>query len=449
MRPLFSHEAEQSVLGALLLKNDAYDLIPQLEPEHFWGHAHRSIYTHMRQLLAAGKRVDVITVADSLERAGLLDSIGMDYLGDLLEAVPTAAGIAGYAKIVIDRATERALSEVAAQVGELATGSEDLDVRMERAAKLLFDLADRSVERDGVAIGDGLVDFTNALEMRMNAKGGITGVPTGLTDLDKLLCGLQRGDLVIVAGRPSMGKTSLAGQWAVNRALAGGVTLMFSLEMPIVQLTERAVAVAGRIDSHKLRTGELVDDDWERISAAMGRLKEARYIVDDTPQLSPHQMLARARRVKRKHGALDMVVVDYLQLMDARGDNRNEALGTITRALKLMARELEVPVVLLSQLSRKCEERTDKRPLMSDLRESGAIEQDSDVIVFVYRDEIYNPSTAYVNTAELIVAKQRNGPVGKVMVSWLGEFYSFGDLDWRELPKQPEKPQRKREKVFE
>lgn len=449
MRPLYSHEAEQSVLGALLLKNDAFDLIPHVEPEHFWSEAHRQIFTELRRMLAAGKRVDVVTLAAALEQAGLLESIGMEYLGDLLTAVPSSAGIANYAKIVVDRATERALADVAVQVGELATERGDLDERMQKASKLLFDLTDRVVEKDGAPVGDGLIDFANALEQRMESKGGITGVPTGLVDLDRVLCGLQRGDLVIVAGRPSMGKTSLAGQWAVERGLDGHVTMIFSMEMPRAQLIERAVSVTGRIDSQKLRTGELTPDDWDRISAAMGRLKGANFIIDDTPQLSPHQMLARARRIKRKYGRLDLIVVDYLQLMDARGDTRNEALASVTRALKLTARELDVPVVLLSQLSRKCEERTDKRPLMSDLRESGAIEQDADVIVFVYRDEVYNPSTAYVNTAELIVAKQRNGPPGKVMTSWLGEFYSFGNLDWKDMPKPVSKPERKREKVFE
>lgn len=443
MRPLYSYQSEQSVLGALLLQNTAFDNIGDLRDSDFYAPEHRAIFCSVAKIIGSGKRADVVTVTADLERGGALQGIGgVEYIGELLQAVPTAATIKQYAKTVVERRIERDLAIVAEKLTELASGSGEVNERLAEAQKLVFDLAEVSGEEDGVEIRAAAAGFLDTLEQRFNAGTHITGFATDLTDLDEKLCGLQRGDLIIVAGRPSMGKTSVAMQFAIRGALRGEVVQVYSMEMSRAQLVERAVANIGRVNSHTLRTGQLQGEDWERVSLAIGRINEMPMIIDDTPALPVARMLARSRRLRRKHGRLDLIVIDYLQLMDGAGDNRNEQISTITRGLKQMARELNVPVVLLSQLSRKCEERTDKRPLMSDLRDSGSIEQDADVIIFVYRDEVYNKESKDAGICELLIRKQRMGETGDVMTVWMGEYSAIGDSEWKRSAVTP-KPNRR------
>lgn len=426
-RPLYSIEAEQSVIGALLLSNDAFDSIADIITEaDFWADTHRVLYRHVAKLLSDGKQADATTLIASLSAADDIDAAGgIAYLETILLAVPSSRGIVQYAKTIADHRIERSLVAASDRMDELAHEAGPVAERLDTAQRLVFDLAETTTGDDPREVREVLGEFIEGLERRMELGGEISGLSTGLKDVDERLDGLQDGDLIIVGGRPSMGKTALAAQIADDAALDGGSVMVFSMEMAGSQWVQRSISRLGRIDSHKLRSGKLSSEEWERVSGAVGRLHDRKLIIDDRPGLSVERMRARARRVKRKHG-LDLIVVDYLQLMPgAAGDNRNEALAGITRGLKLMARELNVPVVALSQLSRECEKRPNKRPLMSDLRDSGAIEQDADVVVFVYRDEVYNPDTEARGTAELIIGKCRMGAIGTVRTTWLGEFTSF------------------------
>lgn len=435
MRPLHSYEAEQSVLGALLLSNAAIDNVGDLRDEDFYVGAHKRLFSTIRGLISDGRPADAVTLSAELERSGWLEDVGgMAYVGALLEAVPTAATIRQYADIVVDRRIDRDISAAAEKMAALAHGGGPAAERMAEAQKLVFDLAEVSGDEDGVAIGAAAAGFLEILTERHEAGTQITGYASGLSDLDAKLCGFQPGDLIIVAGRPSMGKTTAAMQFALHGAKAGKVVQVYSMEMARHQLVERAVSNLGKINSHTLRTGSLQGEDWEKLTAALSMIHEMPLVIDDSPALSPERMLARSRRLKRKRGRLDLVVVDYLQLMAGAGDNRNEQISSLTRGLKLMARELNCPVILLSQLSRKCEERTDKRPMMSDLRDSGAIEQDADVILMLYRDEVYNPDTRDKGLCEILVRKQRMGETGDIAATWIGEFNALADTEWKRAP---------------
>ena len=434
--PPHSLEAEQSVLGGLLLDNDSADKVGDvLADADFYSEAHRLIYQHVLRLIADGKPADVVTVSESLASTQKLDYIGgLAYLGALVANVPTAANIRHYAQIVRDRSILRQLAATAGDIADAAYNP------LGRSAKEVLDQAEAKVlhiaeqgERGAqqvVTIGTLLAGVVDRIETLYNRDdpSDVTGVPTGFTDLDRMTSGMQPGDLVVVAGRPSMGKTSLALNIGEHVALAAGLpVVVFSMEMGASQLALRLIGSVGRLDQHKLRTGRLAADDWEKLTAALGRLNEAPILIDETPALNAIEVRSRARRLMRTYGKLGLVIVDYLQLMQATasGENRATEISEISRSMKSLAKELKVPVMALSQLNRSLEQRPNKRPVMSDLRESGAIEQDADVILFIYRDEVYNPETQDKGVAEIIIGKQRNGPIGTVRLTFLGEYTRF------------------------
>jgi len=434
--PPHSLEAEQSVLGALLLDNDAADKIGDVvAATDFYSEAHRLIFEHVVRLISAAQPADAVTLAESLSSAGRLEQIGgLAYLGALVSGVPTAANIRHYAQIVRDRSVLRQLASTATEIAESAYQP------MGRNASQLLDEAETKVmhiaeagargRKQYAKVGDLLVGVVERIEELYSREHptDVTGLATGFTDLDKMTAGLQAGDLVIVAGRPSMGKTALAINIGEHVALADKRPVaIFSMEMGANQLALRLIASVGRLDSTNLRTGKLQADDWTRLSNALGRLNDAPILIDETPALTVMELRSRARRIARAHAPLGLVVVDYLQLMQAssQGENRATEISEISRSLKALAKELAVPVIALSQLNRSLEQRPNKRPVMSDLRESGAIEQDADVILFIYRDEVYNEDTPDKGVAEIIVAKQRNGPIGTVRLTFLGEFTRF------------------------
>lgn len=426
-------EAEQSVLGGLLLDNAAFDRIDgQLQADDFYSAAHQSIYRAIVSLLSRGEPADVITVSDAIERAGEAERTGgLAYLGELAANTPSAANVGAYARMVGDAKARRNMIAVGQHIIELARerGS-DAIARADKAAGIVASLSAHRDNKDPVEISDLMQTVLTKIQNRVDAGGAISGLSTGFVDLDKATTGLHPGNLVVLAGRPGMGKTSLAVNVAENVALDGGVALVFSLEMPGDDLAERTIARAGGINTQALREGRLTNDDYERLSAALAKLNGTRLIIDDDPATASVTAIRRkSMRIKRERG-LDLIVIDYLQLM--RGEaiaNRNEEIGGITRGLKLLARELAVPIILLSQLNRGVEDRPDKRPMMSDLRESGAIEQDADVILMAYRDDYHNESSPLKGFAEIIIRKQRMGPTGTVPLVFQGQFSRFCDAD--------------------
>ena len=437
--PPHSLEAEQSVLGGLLLDNEAVDKVADvLADADFYSEAHRLIYAHILGLAAQAKPADVVTVSESLASVQKLDYVGgLAYLGALVQNVPTAANIRHYAHIVRDRSILRQLAATAGDIADSAYNP------LGRSAKEVLDQAEAKVlhiaeqgergTRQFEEIGKLLAGVVERIETLYNRDdpSDVTGVPTGFVDLDRMTSGLQPGDLVIIAGRPSMGKTALALNMGEHVALGAKMPVaVFSMEMGASQLALRMIGSVGRLDQHKLRTGRLAAEDWDRLSAALGRLSEAPIVIDETPALNAIEVRSRSRRLMRTYGKLGLVIVDYLQLMQATtaGENRATEISEISRAMKSLAKELNVPVVALSQLNRSLEQRPNKRPVMSDLRESGAIEQDADVILFIYRDEVYNPDTQDKGVAEIIIGKQRNGPIGKVDLAFLGEYTRFENL---------------------
>ena len=434
--PPHSLEAEQSVLGGLLLDNEAADKVGDvLADADFYSEAHRLIYQHILRLVADGKPADVVTVSESLASSQKLDYVGgLAYLGLLVGNVPTAANIRHYAQIVRDRSILRQLAATAGDIADAAYNP------LGRSAKEVLDQAEAKVlhiaeqgsrgAQQVVTIGALLADVVDRIEVLYNRDdpSDVTGVPTGFSDLDRMTSGMQPGDLVVVAGRPSMGKTSLALNIGEHVALAAGLpVVVFSMEMGASQLALRLIGSVGRLDQHKLRTGRLAAEDWEKLTGALGRLNEAPILIDETPALNAIEVRSRARRLMKTYGKLGLVIVDYLQLMQASttGENRATEISEISRSMKSLAKELKVPVMALSQLNRSLEQRPNKRPVMSDLRESGAIEQDADVILFIYRDEVYNPETQDKGVAEIIIGKQRNGPIGTVRLTFLGEYTRF------------------------
>ncbi len=434
--PPHSLEAEQSILGGLLLDNEAADRVGDVVGEDdFYSDAHRLIFRHVNLLGAEGKAVDVVTLSESLASIEKLDYVGgLAYLGALVQNVPTAANIRHYANIVRERSILRQLAATAGEIADTAYNP------MGRSAKTVLDEAEAKVlhiaeqgargaqnfQRLGTLL-TGVVDRIETLYNR-DDPSDVTGVGTGYTDLDRITSGLQEGDLIIVAGRPSMGKTSLALNIGEHVALTLKLPVaVFSMEMGASQLALRMIGSVGKLDQHKLRTGRLGPDDWERLSSALGRLSEAPMMIDETPALNAIEIRSRARRLAKQYGKLGLVIVDYIQLMQAStsGENRATEISEISRALKSLAKELKVPVMALSQLNRSLEQRPNKRPVMSDLRESGALEQDADVIFFIYRDEVYNPETQEKGVAEIIIGKQRNGPIGTIRLTFLGEHTRF------------------------
>jgi replicative DNA helicase len=434
--PPHSLEAEQSILGGLLLDNEAADRIGDIVAEEdFYSDAHRVIYRHIATLGSEGKPVDVVTLSEALASVQRLDYVGgLAYLGALVANVPTAANIRHYADIVRERSILRQLASTAGEIADSAfnpLGRHAKAVLDEAEAKVLH-IAEQGArgQRTYAVLKDVLVSVVDRIEQLYNRDNpsDVTGVATGYTDLDRMTSGLQPGDLVIVAGRPSMGKTALAVNIGEYVALElKQPVVVFSMEMGASQLAMRLIGSVGKLDQHKLRTGRLGPDDWERLSSALGRLSEAQILIDETPALNAIEVRSRARRLQKQYGQLGLVIVDYIQLMQAQsaGENRATEISEISRSLKSLAKELKVPVVALSQLNRSLEQRPNKRPVMSDLRESGAIEQDADVILFIYRDEVYNEDSPDKGVAEIIVAKQRNGPIGMVRLTFLGEHTRF------------------------
>lgn len=436
--PPHSVEAEQSVLGGLLLENEAlYKIADILTDSDFYRHDHRLIYQHIGKLIEHSKPADIVTVAESLESTAELSGIGgLAYLGALAQNTPTAANIRRYAEIVRERAVMRKLVEVGSGIAESAFSPQGRDAQqlLDEAEAKIFQIAE-----GGKRSSEGFVDIKILLPQvadridqlfQRDNPTDVTGVPTGFTDLDSMTSGFQPGDLVIVAGRPSMGKTAFSLNVAENVALDTGLPVaVFSMEMAATQLAMRMIGSVGRLDQHKMRTGRLEDEDWARLTTALGKLNDAPIFIDEGAALTSFDVRARARRLHRQCGKLGLIVVDYLQLMSApasrQSENRATEISEISRSLKALAKELDVPVVALSQLNRSVEQRPDKRPVMSDLRESGAIEQDADLILFIYRDEVYNAESPEKGTAEIIIAKQRNGPIGRLKLTFLGEHTRF------------------------
>ncbi|MGV0962901.1 replicative DNA helicase [Polynucleobacter sp. es-MAR-4] len=436
--PPHSVEAEQSLLGGLLIDNTAWDRLGGvLTDKDFYRPEHALIYKVIQRLVGDNHPADVITVHEAVKSEQGGDLVGIDYLNSLAQSTPSAANIKGYADIVRDRSILRRLIEVSDNIVNSAFVPEGRSVRtlLDEAESRILQIGEEgSRKADYLEIEPLLKTVVARIDELYNRQGGsdITGIATGFIDLDKQTSGLQKGDLVIVAGRPSMGKTAFALNIAENVALAEGLpVVVFSMEMSGEQLAARLLGSVGRVDQGRMRTGKLQDDEWPRVTDAIARLSNTQILIDETGALSSLELRARARRIARNFGGtLGLVVIDYLQLMSGSGsENRATEISEISRSLKSLAKELQCPVVALSQLNRGLEQRPNKRPIMSDLRESGAIEQDADLIMFIYRDEVYHPDTTQdKGVAEIIIGKQRNGPIGTIRLSWQGPYTKFDNL---------------------
>jgi replicative DNA helicase len=431
--PPHSVEAEQAVLGGLMLDNAAWDRIAdKVDAGDFYRRDHRLIFEAIAELAERSQPFDAVTLSEFADRRGNLEAVGgLAYLGQLANETPSAANLPAYAQIVRERSLLRELIRVGGEIAGSAYGSDGRDVSelVDEAESKVFEIAESGSRRGSgfVPLKKILPKTIDRLDELQSTEGHITGLPTGYDSLDQMTAGLQKGDLVIVAGRPSMGKTSLAMNIAEHAAISARVPVaIFSMEMSAEQLSFRMISSLGRVNQGHLRTGNFSDEDWHRIDSAVRVMSEALIFIDDTPALNPTEVRARARRLAREHG-LGLIVLDYLQLMQVSGTSENRAteISEISRNLKALAKELSVPIIALSQLNRSVEQRTDKRPVMSDLRESGAIEQDADLIAFIYRDEVYNKETLRKGIADIIIAKQRNGPVGDVQLTFLGEYTKF------------------------
>ena len=434
--PPHSLEAEQSVLGGLMLDNERWDNVSErVTGEDFFSRPHRTIFGQMQRLLEQGRPIDLITLSEALETGGELENVGgFAYLAELSKNTPSAANISAYADIVRERAVIRDMISVANEIADAGydpqgRSSEDL---LDLAESRVFQIAENRANKDEGPKGiEAILEETVEKIEKLYAQphDGVTGVSSGYQDLDKKTAGLQPSDLIIVAARPSMGKTTFAMNLCENAAMTEEKpVLIFSLEMPGNQIMMRMLASLSRVDQTRIRTGQLDDEDWARISSTMGILLEKRNMyIDDSSGLTPTEVRSRARRIFREHGGLSLIMIDYLQLMrvPSLSDNRTLEIAEISRSLKALAKELQVPVVALSQLNRSLEQRADKRPVNSDLRESGSIEQDADLIMFIYRDEVYHESSDLKGVAEIIIGKQRNGPIGTVRLTFNGQWSRF------------------------
>jgi replicative DNA helicase len=434
--PPHSLEAEQSVLGGLLLDNETWDRVGErVVAQDFYSRSHRITFETIAALIELGNPVDLITLSEALENEQRLDDAGgFAYLAEMMKNTPSAANITAYADIVRERAVTREMISVANEIAEAGydpQGRPSAEL-LDFAETKIFAIAEQRANKS-----EGPENITSVLEKTVDRieqlcsapNGGVTGVSSGFGDLDKMTAGFQKSDLIIVAARPSMGKTTFAMNIAENAAMTEDKpALIFSLEMPAEQLMMRMLASLGRIDQTKIRTGQLGDEDWARLSSTMGLLiDKGKMFIDDAAGLTPTDVRSRARRIARDHGGISMIMIDYLQLMRAPqfSDNRTLEIAEISRSLKALAKELQVPVVALSQLNRSLEQRSDKRPINSDLRESGSIEQDADLIMFIYRDEVYHDDSEFKGMAEIIIGKQRNGPIGRVPLTFQGQFSRF------------------------
>ncbi|UYO92610.1 replicative DNA helicase [Pollutimonas sp. M17] len=434
--PPHSVEAEQSVLGGLLLDNAAFDRVTDvLNEDDFYRFDHKIIWQHITRLIGLARPADVVTVNESLASAGKSDEVGgLSYLNALAHNTPSAANIRRYAEIVRERSMLRKLVSVADEISAAAFNPQGKEARqlLDEAESRVFQIAQEGA-RGGTGFQEIQPLLTQVVERidelyHREGDSDITGVPTGFTDLDRMTSGLQPGDLIIVAGRPSMGKTSFSMNIGEHVAIEQGLPVaVFSMEMGAVQLAMRMVGSVGMLDQHRMRTGKLTADDWPRLTHAVQQVQEAQIYIDETPALTAMELRARSRRLARQCGQLGLIIIDYMQLMsgNSSGENRATEISEISRSLKGLAKELNCPLIALSQLNRSLEQRPNKRPVMSDLRESGAIEQDADLILFIYRDEVYNPDSPDKGTAEIIVGKQRNGPIGSVRLTFQGASTRF------------------------
>ncbi len=431
--PPHNIEAEQAVLGCMLLDPDVIPTVTELvKSSDFYREDHREICEAIIDITEKAGPVDIITVSEQLQARGTLDAVGgLDYLAAITSAVPTTANARHYAKIVEEKSLLRKLIKAASEISQASyEASEEAVFVLDKAEKSIFDILQKRSTQGFTHIKDVLLDTFIKLEELYNSKGYVTGIPTGFTDLDYKTSGLQNSDLILIAARPGMGKTAMALNIAQYAAVQKHVPVaIFNLEMSKDQLVNRMLCSEVMVDSHKMRTGKLEDEDWNKIARALAPLSEAPIYIDDTPGVTVMDIRAKCRRLKLEKN-LGLVVIDYLQLMQGRGkaESRQQEVAEISRSLKILAKELNVPVITMSQLSRGPESRTDHRPMLSDLRESGAIEQDADIVMFLYRDDYYNPDTEKKNIAEVIIAKHRNGSTGTVELRWFGEYTKFANL---------------------
>lgn len=428
-------EAEQAVIGAIFLEPDSLTTASEiLIPEDFYRGSHQRVYRVMLDLSEKGEPVDLITVTAELANQQILEELGgVSYLSDLANSVPTAANIEYYAKIIEEKSILRRLIRTATTIAtEGYSYEEELEDLLSEAERKILEVSQRKNSGAFQSIKDVLVEAYDSIEVLHNRKGDVTGIPTGFADLDRITAGFQRNDLIIVAARPSVGKTAFALNIAQNVATKTDENVaIFSLEMGAQQLVMRMLCAEGNIDAQRLRTGKMTEDDWKKLTMAMGSLSNAGIYIDDTPGIKVNDIRAKCRRLKQEQG-LGMILIDYLQLIQGSGgrsENRQQEVSEISRSLKALARELSVPVIALSQLSRGVESRQDKRPMMSDIRESGSIEQDADIVGFLYRDDYYDKESENQNIIEIIIAKQRNGPVGTVELAFVKEYNKFVNLE--------------------
>ncbi len=431
--PPHSIEAEQSVLGAIIMDHEAVVVASEmLKPSDFYRPDHEQIFVAIMELYTSSSPIDLITIQDKLVQRGILEQVGgLGYIAELANRVPTSAHIKQYSKIVEEKAVLRRLIKASNDItAKSYEGDEKIDDIMGFAEKQIFDIIQNKHTEDFSHINQIVLESIDKIEQAHQTKGGVTGVPSGFIDLDYKTAGLQPSDLILVAARPSMGKTA----FALNIIQTAGIThkksvAVFSLEMSKDQLVSRMLCAEAMVDSQKARTGALEKDDWDRLARSIPNIASSNIFIDDTPGINVMEMRAKCRRLKLEKG-LDLIMIDYIQLMsgNSKGDSRQQEISEISRALKALAREMGAPVIALSQLSRACEARADHRPMLSDLRESGAIEQDADVVMFLYRDEYYHPDTDKKNIGEVIIAKQRNGPTGTVELIWLGQYTKFANM---------------------
>lgn len=432
--PPHNLEAEQAILGALMLDPQKGSIVFEiLRPEDFYRDNHKNMYLVIRDIFERGDPVDLVTVAESLRKAGRLENIGgIGTISQIAASVPSAANVEHYAQIVVEKSLLRQLIKMSGYIEEKGyNAGEEAYNLLEEAEKLIIEISHRQTKEGFVTIRSILLKTFDKIEYLYSNKGNLTGVPSYFKELDRITAGWQASDLIIIAGRPSMGKTALVLNMAQNAAVKSGIPIaLFSLEMSKEQLVQRILCSEAMVDQQRVRTGELLDSDWPKLTQAVGPLSEAPIFIDDTVGISLAELRSKARRLKMEHG-LGLIIIDYLQLMAVgkRTESRQQEVAQISRGLKGVARELAVPVIALSQLNRGVEQRQDKRPIMSDLLESGSIEADADVISFIYRDEYYHPDSEKKGIAEIIIAKHRNGPVGTVELAYLKEFTKFVNLE--------------------
>ena len=433
---LYSVASERSIIGSILIEPEVYDKVAEIvSKDDFFRPEHKDIFSSISSLAESGEPVDIVTVSERLQLNGLLEKIGgVGYLIDISHKTPSSSNVITYAEIVKERSNVRMLAHAAQEISERAIDRDGMSSQdmIDLAERSIASLSDSSGKSDDFhSTKQAIIDAIDRIEVLFDGEEDVTGLSTGLTDLDDMTSGLQPTDLIILAGRPASGKSTLAMNIAENAATTGDKPIVvFSLEMPVNQLMNRMISSLGRIDQKKIRTGKFGSDDWPKLALASCKIKDSKIMINDTAGLSPSEMRAKVRKVEREHGQIGLIVIDYLQLMQIKGftEGRTAEVSEISRSLKAIAKEMNCPVIALSQLNRSLENRPNKRPVNSDLRESGSIEQDADIVMFVYRDEVYNPETPDKGIAEIIIGKQRNGETGTCRTAFLGHYARFEDL---------------------